>query len=138
TSAYEAMNINILKKDRDIVVVNKDRAIAEAKKEAIRLYERGYTRPVKREDITVLGRTALGGLYSGSYGFHFGKYASEHDYLIAKKIAYVVAGGDFSGEQKVSEQYLLDLEREAFLSLCGEQKTVERMQFMLEKGKPLR
>ncbi len=138
TSAYEAMNINILKKDRDIVVVNKDRAIAEAKKEAIRLYERGYTRPVRREDITVLGRTALGGLYSGSYGFHFGKYASEHDYLIAKKIAYVVAGGDLSGEQKVSEQYLLDLEREAFLSLCGEQKTVERMQFMLEKGKPLR
>lgn len=138
TSAYEAVGMNILKKDRDIIVVSRDRQIAEAKKEAIRLYERGYTRPVKREDITVQGRTALSGFYSGSYGFHFGKYATEHDFLIAKKIGYVMAGGDLSGEQKVSEQYLLDLEREAFLSLLGEKKTLERMQHMLEKGKPLR
>ena len=138
TSAYEAVGMNILNKDRDIIVVSRDRQIAEAKKEVIRLYERGYTRPVAREDITVLGRTALGGFYSGAYGFHFGKYASEHDYLIAQKIGYVLAGGDLSGEQKVSEQYLLDLEREAFLSLLGEKKTLERMQHMLEKGKPLR
>ncbi len=138
TSAYEAMNMNIIRKDRDVIVVSRDRQIAEAKKEAIRLFERGYTRPIMREDITVLGRTVLSGFYSGSYGFHFGKYASEHDYLIAKKIGYVMAGGDLSGEQKVSEQYLLDLEREAFLSLLGEKKTLERMQYMLEKGKPLR
>ncbi|GIV33991.1 MAG: 3-hydroxyacyl-CoA dehydrogenase [Chitinophagales bacterium] len=138
TSAYEAMHMDILKKDRDIVILNKDRAIAAAKQEVLRLYDLGYTRPIMREDITVLGRTALGGLYSGSYGFYFGNYATEHDYLIARKLAYVMTGGDLSGEQKVSEQYLLDLEREAFLSLCGEQKTIERMQHMLEKGKPLR
>ncbi|MDX2002734.1 MAG: 3-hydroxyacyl-CoA dehydrogenase NAD-binding domain-containing protein [Chitinophagales bacterium] len=138
TSAWEAFDIDILRKGKDIVVVNQDRLIAEAKKEAIRLDELGYVRPIPREDVTVLGRTALGGLYSGSYGFHFGGYATEHDMKIANKLAYIMAGGDLSGESKVSEQYLLDLEREAFLSLVGEKKTLERIQSILKTGKPLR
>lgn len=138
TSAYEAYNQDILRKGKDIVVVNKDRQIAEAKKEAIRLDELGYVRPIERTDIVVQGKTALGGLYSGSYGFHFGGYATEYDMHIAKKLGYVMAGGDVSGETKVSEQYLLDLERECFLSLIGEKKTLERIQSILKTGKPLR
>jgi 3-hydroxyacyl-CoA dehydrogenase len=138
TSAHEALNMGILK-NSDIILVNGDRRIAEAKKEAIRLAELGYVAPIQRTDITVFGKTVLGPLYSGSYGFHFGGYASEHDMKIANKIAYVMAGGDLSApESKVSEQYLLDLEREAFLSLLGEKKTLERIQSILTKGKPLR
>lgn len=138
TSAHEAYDMNVLRKGNDIVVVNSDRVIAEAKKEALRLAERGYTRPIERTDIRALGQTALSGFYSGSYGFHFGGYASEHDMLIANKIGYVMAGGDLSGTQLVSEQYLLDLEREAFLSLLGEKKTLERIQSILKTGRPLR
>jgi 3-hydroxyacyl-CoA dehydrogenase len=137
TSAHEAYHLNILREGQDIVVVNGERQIAEAKKEVIRMDERGYTRPIP-EEVTVLGRSVLAGLYGGSYGFYFGKYATEHDMKIANKIAYVLSGGDLSGEQKVSEQYLLDLEREAFLSLLGEQKTLERIQSILKTGRPLR
>lgn len=138
TSAHEALNMGVLKSS-DIILVNGDRRIAEAKKEAIRLAELGYVAPIQRTDITVFGKTVLGPLYSGSYGFHFGGYASEHDMKIANKIAYIMAGGDLSAaESKVSEQYLLDLEREAFLSLLGEKKTLERVQSILTKGKPLR
>lgn len=138
TSAYEAYDMSILRKGEDVVVVNGDRQIAEAKKEVIRLAERGYTRPLERKDIRALGQTALSGFYSGSYGFYFGKYASEHDMKIANKVGYVLAGGDLSGTNLVSEQYLLDLEREAFLSLLGEKKTLERIQSILKTGKPLR
>lgn len=138
TSAYEGYGMNVLRRGQDIVVVNQARAIAEAKKEVIRLDERGYTRPIKRKDITVQGRTALAGFYSGSYGFHFGKYATAHDMKIANKLGYVMAGGDLSGTHQVSEQYLLDLEREAFLSLIGEKKTLERIESILNTGKPLR
>jgi len=86
----------------------------------------------------VLGRTGLGALYAAAHSLKLGAYASEHDIKIAKKIAWVMCGGDLSSSQMVSEKYLLDIEREAFLSLCGEQKTLERIQHMLEKGKPLR
>ena len=86
----------------------------------------------------VLGRTGLAALYAGIAGFQVGKYASEHDALISRKIAYVMCGGDLSQPTKVSEQYLLDLEREAFLSLCGEKKTLERIQSILTTGKPLK
>lgn len=137
TSAYEAKNMGILR-ESDIIVVNSDRVIAEAKKEAIRLFELGYNRPIERTDIKVHGRTALGPLYSGSYGFHFGKYASAHDMKIANKIAFVMSGGDLSAATQVSESYLLDLEREAFLSLLGEKKTLERIQSILNTGRPLR
>lgn len=138
TSAYEAFDTGILQKGKDIVVVNKDRQIATAKKYAMLLAERGYTQPVKRKDIKVLGKQALGMFLVGTDAMEAGNYISEHDRKIANKLAYVMAGGDLSEPTMVSEQYLLDLEREAFLSLCTERKTLERLQHMLKKGKPLR
>ena len=138
TSAHEGFNIGVLDPMKDFVVVNQDRAIAEAKQKVIDLFEAGYTKPAERNDIMVLGRTGLAALYAGVAGFQVGKYASEHDALISRKIAYVLCGGDLSQPTQVSEQYLLDLEREAFLSLCGEKKTLERIQSILTSGRPLR
>ena len=136
TSAHEAKQMGILT-DKDIIVVNKDRQIAEAKRQAIVLDELGYTAPVP-EKIKVLGKESMGMFYVGTDQMVAGGYASEHDRLIANKIGYVMTGGNLSEPTEVSEQYLLDLEREAFLSLCGERKTLERIQTMLTTGKPLR
>lgn len=138
TSAYEAFDLGILQKGKDVVVVNKDRQIAEAKKHALLMAEAGYTQPARRKDIKVLGKQALGMFLVGTDQMVAGQYISEHDQKIANKLAYVMAGGDLSEPTLVTEQYLLDLEREAFLSLCTERKTLERIQFMLTKGKPLR
>jgi 3-hydroxyacyl-CoA dehydrogenase len=138
TSAYEAFDMGVLQKGKDIVVVNKDRQIAEAKKHALLMAEAGYTQPIQRKDVKVLGKQALGMFLVGTDQMVAGKYISEHDQKIANKLAYVMAGGDLSEPTLVSEQYLLDIEREAFLSLCTERKTLERIQFMLTKGKPLR
>lgn len=138
TSAYEAFDLGILQKGKDIVVVNRDRQIAEAKKYALLMAEAGYTQPIRRNDVKVLGKQALGMFLVGTDQMVAGKYISEHDQKIANKLAYVMAGGDLSEPTLVSEQYLLDIEREAFLSLCTERKTLERIQFMLTKGKPLR
>jgi 3-hydroxyacyl-CoA dehydrogenase len=102
------------------------------------LQEAGYNKPVERKDIHVLGRSGLGVLYAGIHAMQTAGYASAHDALIAKKLAYVMCGGDLSEPTKVSEQYLLDLEREAFLSLCGEKKSLERIQSVLTSGKPIR
>lgn len=137
TSAYEAFDLGILQQ-KDVVVVNRDRQIAEAKKHALLMAEAGYTQPVKRKDVKVLGKQALGMFLVGTDSMEAGKYISAHDKKIADKLAYVMAGGDLSEPTLVTEQYLLDLEREAFLSLCTERKTLERIQFMLTKGKPLR
>ncbi|HUH35728.1 MAG TPA: enoyl-CoA hydratase/isomerase family protein, partial [Moheibacter sp.] len=136
TSAYEAKNLGFLR-DQDIIVVNKDRQIAEAKKHAIIMAEAGYTQPIK-EKVKVLGKNAMGMFYVGSDQMVAGHYISEHDRLIANKLGYVMTGGNLSEPTEVSQQYLLDLEREAFLSLCGERKTLERIQHMLKTGKPLR
>jgi 3-hydroxyacyl-CoA dehydrogenase len=138
TSAYEAFDTNILQKGKDIVVVNPDRQLAIAKKHALLMAETGYTQPIERTDIKVLGKQALGTFYVGTDQMYAGKYISEHDKKIANKLAYVMAGGDLSDANYVSEQYLLDLEREAFLSLTGERKTLERLEHMIKKGKPLR
>lgn len=138
TSAHEAFDMGILQYGKDIVVVNKDRQIAEAKKQALLLAEAGYTKPIPRKDVKVLGKQALGMFYVGTDQMVAGNYISEHDKKMANKLAYVMAGGDLSEATLVSEQYLLDLEREAFLSLCAERKTLERIQYMLTKGKPLR
>jgi len=138
TSAYEAFDTGFLKHGKDLVVVNKDRQIAEAKQHALLMAEAGYTQPIRRTDVKVLGKQALGMFLVGTDQMEAGKYISEHDKKIANKLAYVMAGGDLSEPTLVSEQYLLDLEREAFLSLCTERKTLERIQFMLTKGKPLR
>jgi 3-hydroxyacyl-CoA dehydrogenase len=138
TSAYEAFDLNILQKGKDIVVVNQERQLTIAKKHALLMAENGYTKPIHRTDIKVLGKQALGAFLVGTDQMNAGKYISDHDKKIANKLAYVMAGGDLSEPQMVSEQYLLDLEREAFLSLTGERKTLERLQHMLKKGKPLR
>ena len=138
TSAYEAFDMGVLQKGKDIVVVNKDRQIATAKAHAKLMSEAGYTQPVKRNDVKVLGKQALGMFLVGTDSMEASKFISEHDHKIANKLAYVMAGGDLSEPTLVSEQYLLDLEREAFLSLCTERKTLERIQHMLKTGKPLR
>jgi len=138
TSAYEAYDTNILQKGKDIVVVNRDRQLAIAKKHALLMAENGYTKPIQRNDIKVFGKQALGAFYVGTDQMLAGNYISEHDKKIANKLAYVMAGGDLSEASYVSEQYLLDLEREAFLSLTGERKTLERLEQMIKTGKPLR
>jgi 3-hydroxyacyl-CoA dehydrogenase len=138
TSAHEAYGLGILRKGQDEIVLNKDRQIAAAKSAMIEMSDAGYTKPVQRKDIKVLGRQALGMFEIGAHSMVSAKFISEHDRLISRKLAYVMSGGDLSEPTLVSEQYLLDLEREAFLSLCGERKTLERIQHMLKTGKPLR
>jgi 3-hydroxyacyl-CoA dehydrogenase len=138
TSAHEAFDLGIYRKGLDEISMNQSRRIAEAKKSVIEIYDAGYTMPVQRNDIKVLGRSALGALYAGINGMWRAKYATDHDATVAKKLAYVMCGGDLSEPQLVSEQYLLDLEKEAFLSLCGEKKTLERIQSVLKSGKPVR
>ncbi len=138
TSAYEAFDYGVLQKGKDVVVVNKDRQIATAKSYAKLLANQGYTKPVKRKDVKVLGKQALGMFLVGTDAMEASNYISEHDQKIANKLAYVMAGGDLSEPTLVTEQYLLDIEREAFLSLCTERKTLERIQHMLKTGKPLR
>ena len=137
TSAYEAYDMGILEKGKDIVVVNKNRQIAEAKKIAKLLAEQGYTQPIP-QTVKVLGKDALGMFYVGTDQMLTGNYISEHDKKIADKLAYVMVGGNLSEPTVVTEQYLLNLERETFLQLCGEKKTLERIQYMLQNGKPLR
>ncbi len=138
TSAYEAYDLGLMQKGKDVVVVNKDRQIAEAKKHAKLMADAGYSQPVKRKDVLVLGKQALGAFMVATDSMQASRFISEHDQKIANKLAYVMAGGDLSSPTKVSEQYLLDIEREAFLSLCTERKTLERIQHMLKTGKPLR
>jgi len=138
TSAYEAFDLGYLKKDRDIVVLNKDRQIATAKRHALQMAQDGYVKPIKRNDIKVLGQEILGTYLVGTDSMVAGRYISEHDKKIADKLAYVMSGGDLSGPGKVTEDYLIELEREAFLSLLGERKTLERIEHMLKTGKPLR
>lgn len=138
TSAYEAYDLGIYRKGTDEVCVNIARRIAEAKQAVINLYDDGYVMPVQRNDIKVLGQSALGAMHAGINGMWRGNYATDHDVVVAKKLAYVMCGGDLSEQTAVSEQYLLDLEREAFLSLTGEKKTLERIQSILKTGKPLR
>jgi 3-hydroxyacyl-CoA dehydrogenase len=137
TSAEEAREIGILKK-LDRISMNRDRQIADGKKAVIDLADAGYTMPVQATYIRVQGRTGQALFLAGLQGMLMGRYISEHDAKIAKWVANVMCGGDLTSPQEVSEQYLLDLEREAFLSLTGEKKTLERIQAILTGGKPLR
>lgn len=138
TSAHEAFGLGIYRKGLDEIVMNQSRRVSEAKRSVLEMHQSGYVTPVPRKDIKVLGRTALGALYSGIHGMTQAGYATEHDALVARKLAYVMCGGDLSEPTLVPEQYLLDLEREAFLSLCGERKSLERIQSVLKGGKPVR
>lgn len=138
TSAAEAYALGIYRKGLDEVVMNQSRRIHEARKSVLEIYDSGYTTPVQRKDIKVPGRSALGALYAGIHAMQTANYATEHDAKVARKLAYVMCGGDLSEPTLVSEQYLLDLEREAFLSLCAEKKTLERIQSVLTTGRPVR
>ncbi|MBL0330234.1 MAG: 3-hydroxyacyl-CoA dehydrogenase/enoyl-CoA hydratase family protein [Bacteroidetes bacterium] len=138
TSAYEAFDLGYLRKGKDVVVISRNRVLSEAKLNCIEIAEAGYTKPAARKDIRVLGKQALGLAYLGANSMQVGNYISEHDVKISQKLAYVLCGGDLSSPTLVSEQYLLDLEREAFLSLCGERKTLERLQSIITGGKILR
>lgn len=137
TSAEEAREFGILKK-LDRVSMNKDRQIADAKETVLELANAGYTMPQQAKNIKVQGRTGQALFLAGLQGMLMGKYISEHDAKVARWVANVMCGGDLTSPQEVSEQYLLDLEREAFLSLTGEKKTLERIQAILTGGKPLR
>jgi 3-hydroxyacyl-CoA dehydrogenase len=137
TSAQEAFDMQILRRG-DEITLNRNRLIADAKTAVLDLVEQGYTQPLPRKDIKVQGKTGMALFKTGIHGMLIGRYISEHDAKIANKIGYVMCGGDLSYPQLVSEQYLLDLEREAFLSLTGEKKTLERIQSILQGGKPLR
>jgi len=138
TSGHEAYDLKILRRGRDEIVMNLTRQLAEAKRAVVEIADAGYVKPVQRRDIKVLGKSALGMIYAGADIMKSGHYISDHDKLISQKLAFVMCGGDLSTPALVSEKYLLELEREAFLSLCGERKTLERIQSILTTGKPLR
>ncbi len=137
TSAQEALELDLLLKNRDKVTIGFNNLITDAKAAALNLANQGYTQPVP-EKIKALGKEGLGMFLVGAHSMHAAGYITEHEKLMSEKLAYVICGGDLSAPTLVSEQYLLDLEREAFLSLCGERKTLERIEHMLKKGKPLR
>jgi 3-hydroxyacyl-CoA dehydrogenase len=137
TSAEEARTYGFLSAD-DTVSMNSDRLIADAKQEVLSLASSGYVMPQQRTDILAMGNSALATLKLGIHQMKRGGYISDHDSLIGEKLARILTGGDLNHETRVSEQYLLDLEREAFLSLCGERKTQERIAHMLKNGKALR
>jgi 3-hydroxyacyl-CoA dehydrogenase len=138
TSAVEAFELGYLQKGKYAITMNRTRLLADAKAKAIELADEGYVQPIQRTDVKVLGNQGLGIVYVGSDSMRSGKYISDHDKKISEKLGYVMCGGDLSAPTEVSEQYLLDLERKAFLELCAERKTLERIQHMLTKGKPLR
>ena len=137
TSAYEAYDLKYLQKERDEVCVNTFMNIGLAKEKVLDL-AKNYIPPAARQDINVLGRAGMGVLYSAINEFRMGEYMSDYDVEIARKIAYVMCGGDLTSPQQVSEQYLLDIEREGFMSLLGNQKTLDRIQYLLMNNKPLR
>lgn len=138
TSGLEAYDLGYLKQGQFGISMNYNRLLEDAKQKAIELADAGYVRPKERTDIKVLGKQGLGMVYIGANSMYSGHYISEHDKKISEKLGYVLCGGDLSEPTLVSEQYLLDLEREAFLSLCAERKTLERLQAILKGGKPLR
>jgi len=137
TSAVEAFELGYLRPS-DAITTSRAHLIGDAKAKVIELADRGYVQPIRRKDIKVQGRSGLALIKAGLHGMWRGQYISEHDKKVVDKLGYVLCGGDLSSPQLVSEQYLLDLEREAFLSLCGEKKTLERIQAVLTTGRPIR
>ena len=137
TSAWEGYNLNYLTAEKDFVCVNLNRNIFQAKKKVLQLSE-NYMPPNQKVDIQVLGRAGISTLYSAINEYKLAGYMSDYDVVIARKIANVICGGDLTSNELVSEKYLLNLEREAFLSLLGNQKTIDRIQYLLLNNKPLR
>lgn len=137
TSAQEAIDLGLMVEGRDAYSISSNRLITDAKRAALQLADDGYTQPAPKK-VKALGQQGLGMFMVGAHSMAAAGYITEHEKLMSEKLAYVICGGDLSTPTQVSEQYLLDLEREAFLSLCGERKTLERIEHMLKKGKPLR
>jgi 3-hydroxyacyl-CoA dehydrogenase len=137
TSAQEAKAWGLIR-ESDAISMNGDRLIADAKQEVLNLAASGYVQPVERTDIIALGEAGQAAMKLALHMMKQGGFISDHDALIGRKLAKVMSGGDLNHKTQVSERYLLDLEREAFLSLCGERKTQERIAAMLKTGKPLR
>ena len=138
TSAYEAFDLGYLRPGIDEVVVSRDHQLARAKAAALELAEKGYVAPKREKNITVMGQEGLGIVYVGSNSMLSGNYMSDHDRVISEKLGFVLCGGDLSENTVVSEQYLLDLERRAFVELCAERKTMERLESIIKHGKILR
>ncbi|MGO1722917.1 MAG: 3-hydroxyacyl-CoA dehydrogenase NAD-binding domain-containing protein [Sphingobacterium sp.] len=138
TSAVEAFELGYLQAGKYAITMNRSRLLADAKAKALELANAGYLQPAPRKNIRVLGNQGLGIVYVGASSMQAGHYISEHDKKISEKLGWVMCGGDLSQPTEVDEQYLLDLERKTFLELCTERKTLERLQHMLTKGKPLR
>lgn len=138
TSAHEAFDLGYLRKGQDEVVVSREYQLTRAKSACLELANKGYTAPLSEKNIRVMGQEGLGIVYVGADSMQSGNYISEHDKLISEKLGFVMCGGDLSERTKVSEQYLLDLERKAFVELCAERKTLERLESMVKKGKILR
>ena len=138
TSAYEAFDLGYLRQGIDEVVVSRDHQLARAKAAALELAEKGYVAPKREKNITVMGQEGLGIVYVGSNSMLSGNYMSDHDRVISEKLGFVLCGGDLSENTVVSEQYLLDLERRAFVELCAERKTMERLESIIKYGKILR
>lgn len=138
TSAHEAFDLGYLRNGIDEVIVSREYQLTRAKAACLELANKGYTAPPKEKNITIMGQEGLGIVYVGAHSMQSGNYISEHDQLISEKLGFVMCGGDISERVDVSEQYLLDLERKAFLELCAERKTLERLESMVKKGKILR
>ena len=138
TSAYEAFHFGYLDPKKDEVIVSRAHQLHRAKEVCIGIADKGYLPPKKRKDILVLGNEGLGLVYAGANAMRSGDYISEHDQFISEKLGYVLCGGDLSTPTKVSEDYLLELERKTFLELCMQRKSLERMQSLLKTGKILR
>lgn len=138
TSAHEAFDLGYLREGTDEVIVSREYQLTRAKAACLELANKGYSAPVKEKNIRIMGQEGLGIVYVGAHSMLSGNYISEHDQLISEKLGFVLCGGDISERVEVSEQYLLDLERKAFIELCGQKKTLERLESMVKKGKVLR
>lgn len=138
TSAYEAFDHGYLRPGTDEVVVSREFQLTRAKRAALEMIEKGYIAPKREKNVTVLGQEGLGIIYVGANSMKSGNYMSEHDQVISEKLGWVMCGGDLSENTLVSEQYLLDLERKAFVELCMQRKTLERLESLVKTGRILR
>jgi 3-hydroxyacyl-CoA dehydrogenase len=138
TSAYEAFDLGYLREGIDEVIVSRDYHLTRAKAACVEMAEKGYVAPKKEKNIRVVGQEGLGIVYVGANSMLSGNYMSEHDKVISEKLGFVLCGGDLSENTVVSEQYLLDLERKAFVELCAERKTLERLESLVKNGRILR
>jgi 3-hydroxyacyl-CoA dehydrogenase len=138
TSAHEAAKLKYLRANEAMFVLNRDWLIGEAKQKVLQRVAEGYRPRLQRSDIPALGESGVAQFKLILHQMRVAGRISEHDQKIGTKLAHILCGGDLSSLHFVSEQYILDLEREVFLSLCGEPKTVERIQHTLKTGKPLR